>query len=213
MIRGAAAFRLRVAVTSSVSLAGGGAFCCPVFCHTGRAQLAPFCFIRRRSCVILRPVPTVNVARYLPERARAQPGALAVRVPAGDDPAKPEHIAYLEKTFAQLDTESDAAARLFAQRGIARGTRVLLLVKPGLDLLRCVFALFKVGAVPIVIDPGMGLKSFLACVHRSEPAALVVQPMTGPFTSAPPCMIRRSTASSSACGSAMRWTSATGSMW
>ncbi|HVU37730.1 MAG TPA: fatty acid CoA ligase family protein [Opitutales bacterium] len=114
-----------------------------------------------------------NVARFLPEQARARPAACAVRAPMGDDPAAPGRIAYASRTFAELDAEADAAARLFKARGIGRGTRVLLLVTPGLDLLRCVFALFKIGAVPVLIDPGMGLKNFLECVRRSEPAALV----------------------------------------
>lgn len=114
-----------------------------------------------------------NVARFLPEQARAQPDACAVRVPVGNDPAGLGRIAYTERTFAQLNAEAEAAARLLQDRGVTQGTRVLLLVRPGLDLLRCTFALFKLGAVPIVIDPGMGLKNFLACVRRSEPAALV----------------------------------------
>lgn len=114
-----------------------------------------------------------NVARFLPEQARARPTACAVLAPVGDDPAAPGRIAYVARTFAELDAEADAAARLFAARGIQRGTRVLLLVTPGLDLLRCVFGLFKLGAVPVLIDPGMGVKNFLACVRRSEPAALV----------------------------------------
>ncbi len=114
-----------------------------------------------------------NVARFLPEQARTQPGACAVRAPMGNDPVRPGQIAYVERSFAQLDAEADAAARLFQARGIERGTRVLLLVRPGLDLLRCVFALFKLGAAPVLIDPGMGRKNFLACVRQSEPAALV----------------------------------------
>jgi acyl-CoA synthetase (AMP-forming)/AMP-acid ligase II len=114
-----------------------------------------------------------NVARFLPDLARAQPHACAVRAPVGNDPAHFGHILYSSLTFAQLDADTDAAARLFQSRGVTRGTRVLLLVRPGLDLLRCAFALFKIGAVPILLDPGMGLKNFLACVHRSQPAALV----------------------------------------
>jgi acyl-CoA synthetase (AMP-forming)/AMP-acid ligase II len=47
------------------------------------------------------------------------------------------------------------------------------MVKPGLDLIRIVFALFRMGAVPIVIDPGMGLKRFLRCVRHSQPQAVV----------------------------------------
>jgi olefin beta-lactone synthetase len=118
-------------------------------------------------------VSFANVARFLPERARTQPAACAVRAPVGDDPAQPGRIAYIERSYAELDAEADAAARMFHAHGIARGTRVLVLVSPGLDLLRCVFALFKIGAVPVLLDPGMGLKNFLACVRRSEPAALV----------------------------------------
>jgi len=119
------------------------------------------------------PVSLSNVARFLPDIARAQPDTCAVRAPVGNDPARPGHIKYAELTFAQLDAQADAAARLLQSRGITRGTRVLLLVRPGLDLLRCAFALFKIGAVPILLDPGMGLKNFLACIRRSEPAALV----------------------------------------
>ena len=56
--------------------------------------------------------------------------------------------------------------------------RTLLMVRPGSDLIRCCFALFKVGAVPVVIDPGMGLKNFLSCVRRTRPEALVGIPMS-----------------------------------
>jgi acyl-CoA synthetase (AMP-forming)/AMP-acid ligase II len=118
-------------------------------------------------------VSFVNVARFLPERARSHPDSCAVRAPVSDDPAQPGRIAYIERSFAELNAEADAAARLCQARGITRGMRVLVLVSPGLDLLRCVFGLFKIGAVPVLIDPGMGLKNFLACVRRSEPAALV----------------------------------------
>lgn len=47
------------------------------------------------------------------------------------------------------------------------------MVRPGLELILAVFALFRIGAVPVVIDPGMGLKSFLNCVRRTQPEALV----------------------------------------
>ena len=47
------------------------------------------------------------------------------------------------------------------------------MVRPGLELIVLVFALFQLGAVPVVIDPGMGLKNFRACVARTRPRALV----------------------------------------
>lgn len=79
--------------------------------------------------------------------------------------------------FAQLDRVTAATAALFAERGIRAGTRTLLMARPGLDLILCAFALFRLGAVPVAIDPGMGLKSFLRCVRKTEPEALVGIPL------------------------------------
>jgi acyl-CoA synthetase (AMP-forming)/AMP-acid ligase II len=51
------------------------------------------------------------------------------------------------------------------------------MVRQGLPLIASAFALFRLGAVPVVIDPGMGFKNFLACVARSKPRALVGIPL------------------------------------
>jgi acyl-coenzyme A synthetase/AMP-(fatty) acid ligase len=107
-----------------------------------------------------------NVARYLVDRAAASGEAAAVQAARGGG-----HFERL--SFAELNAQSDAVGHLLRSKGVRQGTRVLLLVKPGADLIRCCFALFKVGAVPVIIDPGMGLKSFLSCVRRSRPEALV----------------------------------------
>lgn len=112
-----------------------------------------------------------NVAHFLAQQALAQPSAAAVRAPNGHDAQGA--ILYVERSFAALEAEASATAHYLAAQGIGRGSRVLLMVRPGLDLIRIVFALFKMGAVPIVIDPGMGLKKFLRCVRHSKPSALV----------------------------------------
>lgn len=116
-----------------------------------------------------------NVAHFLAEQASHQPDASAVRAPA--DRESDGTIRYVMRSFAQLEADASAAAHYFHRLGIGRGTRVLLMVKPGLDLIRIVFALFKIGAVPIVIDPGMGLRRFLKCVKHSRPEALVGIPV------------------------------------
>ena len=113
----------------------------------------------------------VNVSRFLPEQARLHPAVAALKIPRGRSEAG--EIAYLTLTFAQLDREANKWAWKLGKAGIKRGTRVLLMVKPGLSLIGVCFALFKVGAVPIVIDPGMGIRHFLKCVQRSQPEALV----------------------------------------
>ncbi len=58
-----------------------------------------------------------------------------------------------------------------------RGDRTLLMVKPGLPLIAAAFGLFQLGAVPVIIDPGMGLRNFLTCVARTRPRALVGIPL------------------------------------
>ncbi|MDR2982764.1 MAG: AMP-binding protein [Puniceicoccales bacterium] len=112
-----------------------------------------------------------NVSRHLHQAAQANPGFCAVRLPNGRTAS--DDIRYIERTFAQLDRESDAAAALFAQRGLLPGTKTLLLAHPGLDLILSMFALLKLGAVPVAIDPGMGMNAFLKCVKTTKPEAIL----------------------------------------
>ncbi len=116
-----------------------------------------------------------NVARFLSISARENPAFTAIKAPVGS--GAQGSIRYVERCFGELEVESSATARLLMELGIHRGTRVLLMVRPGLDLIRITFALFKIGAVPVVIDPGMGIRSFLACVRRTQPEALVGIPL------------------------------------
>ena len=52
-----------------------------------------------------------------------------------------------------------------------------LAVKPGLELVLIIFALFKLAAVPVVIDPGMGRKNFLTSVKRTGPEFFIGIPV------------------------------------
>lgn len=116
-------------------------------------------------------VPGSNVARHLRNAATEHPDGLATKSPIGILPTG--EVRHEVRTFRQLDQESDAAAGYFADDGITEGTRVLLAVRPGHDLIVGMFALLKLGAVPVAIDPGMGWSAFLDCVRRSRPTALV----------------------------------------
>ena len=116
-------------------------------------------------------VPGSNVARHLRIAATEQPDGLATKSPTRVSPTG--EVRHEIRTFRQLDQESDAAAGYFADVGITEGTRVLLAVRPGHDLIVGMFALLKLGAVPVAIDPGMGWSAFLDCVRRSRPTALV----------------------------------------
>src|SRR5690606_23661984 len=116
-----------------------------------------------------------NIARHLASMAAAQASAPALKVPRGR--TRRGAIDYLARSFAELDAEVAAWSARLGGAGIRRGDRTLVMVRQGLPLVASVFALFRTGAVPIVIDPGMGLKSFLGCVARSRPRALVGIPL------------------------------------
>jgi len=128
---------------------------------------------RWENCASLTGVSaeSANIARHLPLMAARQPGRPALKVPRGRTRAG--DIDYLVLSFAELDAEVDSWVARLAARGVRSGDRTLVMVRQGLPLIAGVFALFKLGAVPVVIDPGMGLRSFLACVARSQPRVLL----------------------------------------
>ena len=118
---------------------------------------------------------SANIARHLPLMAVRQPERAAIKVPRGRTAAG--RIDYLVLSFAELDAEADAWAARLTARGVRRGDRVLVMVRQGLPLIAAAFALFKLGAVPVIIDPGMGRKNFLSCVARSRPRVLLGIPL------------------------------------
>jgi len=118
---------------------------------------------------------SANIAQHLPLMAARQPGHPALKVPRGRTATGA--IDYLTLSFLELNTEVDAWCDRLRRAGVRPGDRTLLMVKQGLPLIAAVFALFKLGAVPIVIDPGMGLKNFRRCVARSQPRVLVGIPL------------------------------------
>ena len=114
---------------------------------------------------------SANIARHLPLMAARQPDMAAVKIPRGRTSARA--IDYLTLSFAELDAEVGAWVEKLSSRGVRRGDRVLVMVRQGLPLIAAAFALFKLGAVPVIIDPGMGRNNFLACVARSKPRVLL----------------------------------------
>lgn len=76
-------------------------------------------------------------------------------------------------TYREFEERSNQMANRFKSLGITPGMRTLLFVKPCLDFSVITFALFKVGAVPVLIDPGMGLPNLLQSVKQVKPEALI----------------------------------------
>lgn len=112
-----------------------------------------------------------NISRYLTQMARETPDVDAILVPRGPDVG--DRGQYDRLTFAQLDRASDEVAAGLTDLGLGRGVRSALLVPPSLDLFVLVFAMFKAGAVPILIDPGIGTRSLRDCIGRAEPVGFI----------------------------------------
>ncbi len=116
-----------------------------------------------------------NIAAFLGEIAALDPHGPAIFAPAGTDAFG--HTRYVHHTRLQLDQRSDAIARGLQAVGIGRGVRVAVMVKPGLELFALTFGLFKAGAVPVMIDPGIGKKNLAICLDEAEPEAFIGIPL------------------------------------
>ena len=80
---------------------------------------------------------------------------------------------YKSWSFKEMDSITDFFARSLSDLGVSRGDRVMLMVKPSVEFITLTFALFKIGAVIILIDPGMGYKNLLKCVGNVKPEVFI----------------------------------------
>ncbi|MBN9122646.1 MAG: AMP-binding protein [Planctomycetes bacterium] len=114
----------------------------------------------------------LNVASHLARMAHDHPKQVAIHAPHGsvNPSGYTEHRAI---TFAELHADSDAIAHGLSTAGITRGTRTAVMVPPSPDFFALTFALLKVGAVPVLIDPGMGTNNLGKCIDEAEPAAFI----------------------------------------
>jgi len=109
-------------------------------------------------------IPTViNIAAHLPRMAQLQPDTTAIIFPKGNQ----------RLTFQELDRLSDRICHGLVAHGITRGIRTVLMVTPSSEFFALTFALFKVGAVPVLIDPGLGIKNLKSCLAEAHPTAFI----------------------------------------
>ena len=111
----------------------------------------------------------MNVADLLADSAAAAPGRDAIIAPDGKG-------GWSRITFLELDTLVTGYGRFLQRQGVAQGDLSLVMVPPGIPLIALFYALLRIGAVPVMIDPGMGLRAFLRCVETSRPRHLIGVP-------------------------------------
>jgi acyl-CoA synthetase (AMP-forming)/AMP-acid ligase II len=91
-------------------------------------------------------------------------------------PDKPA-LLYPEKiTFSDLEKKVNQYSFGLDHEGIRAGTRTLVMVPAGTDFFILIFALLRIGAVPVMIDPGMGIKTMSSVLADLEPEAFIGSP-------------------------------------
>ena len=120
-------------------------------------------------------VEQINVAAYLPEMARQVPDRPAIAWVTGRSDTGA--VAYAHWTFRQLNEETDRFAHGLEEAGVTRGMRTILMVRPCPEFFALVFALFKVGAVVVLIDPGMGRRRMVECLGDVTAEAFIGIPL------------------------------------
>lgn len=117
----------------------------------------------------------INIADRLTESARQWPHQKAVVFPDGRD--RSGRVTYSHLTFQQLDDESDRLAAGLLKVGVQPGMRMVLMVRPSLEFIALTFALFKAGAVVVLIDPGMGRSNIFRCLKTINPDGFIAIPI------------------------------------
>ncbi len=114
----------------------------------------------------------MNIADHFTQIARIHQQKVAIKYPrrAGNK------YNYDTITFGKLESLANKYANGLSKIGFRRGSKTLLFVRPSLRFPALVFALFKLGVVPVLIDPGMGRKNLLAAIEEVAPEGLIAEP-------------------------------------
>ena len=118
---------------------------------------------------------TSNLAYALYEIAASDPGRMALALPK--NPGKPlprsGPIPYRNISFKSLADETNCIAQGLIAYGFKPGDRVVLMVPPGLDFFTLCFAFLQSGIIPVLIDPGIGMKHLKLCIDEVEPSGFI----------------------------------------
>ncbi|PJK14168.1 peptide synthase [Lysobacteraceae bacterium NML07-0707] len=112
-----------------------------------------------------------NIADTLRQRAQQNPERIAMRCPGkrGDYP--------VALTTGELDSRSTDIAAGLHRLGLRRGMRCVVMVRPTPEFFLAMFALFRLGAVPVLVDPGIDKRALRQCLAEAKPDAFIGIPL------------------------------------
>ena len=117
----------------------------------------------------------VNVSARLTEIAKRMPDSVAVAMPSGRHADGRRQ--YDTCTFHKLDEDTNLLAAGLRAMGVRDGMRLVLMVRPGIDFIAITFAIFKAGAVVVLVDPGMGHSHLICCLEQVRPDGFIAIPL------------------------------------
>jgi acyl-coenzyme A synthetase/AMP-(fatty) acid ligase/pimeloyl-ACP methyl ester carboxylesterase len=116
-------------------------------------------------------------APVAPGERRPMGSALAERAADPESAGQPAVVelgsAGRTVTWRQLDRVVDALAAGLAESGVRHGDRVTLLVPPGAELTAAVYACWRIGAVIVVADAGLGVRGLARALRGAWPDHLI----------------------------------------
>ena len=118
-----------------------------------------------------------NIAAALPRLAAERPDQPAIRCPGRRAPGGGTAAYDVVLDYRALDARSDAIAAGLARHGIGRGVRTVVMVRPSPEFFLLMFALFKAGAVPVLVDPGIDRRALRQCLDEARAEAFVGIPL------------------------------------
>jgi benzoate-CoA ligase family protein len=83
-------------------------------------------------------------------------------------------------TYEEIDALASGYAEALMGVGVAKGDRVLVLLPDGSGFVAALFGIFRIGAVVVMVNPGLTTEGITAMVERSRAAAAVVDATTRP---------------------------------
>ena len=104
-----------------------------------------------------------NIANRLNSIAKQFPNTPAIIVPHKNQTLN----------FKDLLEESNRIASGLIKSGFQAREKALLMVPPGIEFITITFALFKIGVLPVLMDPGIGKYNFRKNIAEIEPEILI----------------------------------------
>ncbi len=111
----------------------------------------------------------MNVADLLVKPFKKDPKKVAVTFPKKSG----SKFIYEELTFEDQMIRMNQYANFFIKHGVSSGDKVVFFVKPNLYFSTLIFSLFKIGAIPVLIDPGMGLTRVMESLSTLGPTVFI----------------------------------------